>query len=65
MAPDALLLLSGWHAVPTWLTLTWDIIRASFRAVVFWGLLLGVLGLLAAVALFFVLRAVKGYRWGW
>jgi hypothetical protein len=52
-------------AAPVWLTLTWDILRFSVGTVLLWGLWFAALGLLAAVGVFFALRALKGYRWGW
>jgi hypothetical protein len=60
-----LLLVAGCSGVPPWLTLTWDIIRFSAATIILWGLLFALLGVFAAVGVFFTLRAVKGYRWGW
>jgi hypothetical protein len=52
-------------AVPSWLALTWDILRFSLATVLLWSLVFAGLGLVAAVAGFFALRAASGYRWGW
>jgi hypothetical protein len=52
-------------AMPAWVTLTWDIARYSVVTVLLWGLGSATLGVLAAAGVFFGLRAIKGYRWGW
>ena len=51
ITPGALLLVSGGLAVPTWLAMTREILRASLTSVLFWGLGFGLLGLVAAVVL--------------
>lgn len=52
-------------AVPSWLTLVWDIARFSVARVLLCGFAFAALGLIAAVGAFFALRALKGYQWGW
>lgn len=65
LLPLLLLMTLPGCAAPQWLTMTWGIIRVCLGAVIVWTLLFGVLGLLAAFGVFFLLRAMRGYQWGW